>query len=108
MAKQLIQSEEEFKRITEQEGAFVFFKHSTTCPISQAAFHEFDAFANQHEDVPAYYLQVQEARPLSNFIAETYGVKHESPQVFIIQNGEVKWHTSHSQITEAAIEKHLS
>lgn len=78
MAKQLIQSEEEFKRIAEQEGTFVFFKHSITCPISQAAFHEFDAFANQHEDVPAYYLQVQEARPLSNFIAETYGVKHES------------------------------
>lgn len=94
MAKQLIQSEEEFKRIAEQEGVFVFLKHSTTCPISQAAFHEFDAFANQHEDVPAYYLQVQEARPLSNFIAETYGVKHESPQIFIIQNGEVKWHTS--------------
>lgn len=74
----------------------------------KVAFHEFDAFANQHEDVPAYYLQVQEARPLSNFIAETYGVKHESPQIFIIQNGEVKWHTSHSQITEAAIEQHLS
>ncbi|MCB7159191.1 bacillithiol system redox-active protein YtxJ [Bacillus subtilis] len=108
MAKQLIQSEEEFKRIAEQEGVFVFLKHSTTCPISQAAFHEFGAFANQHEDVPAYYLQVQEARPLSNFIAETYGVKHESPQIFIIQNGKVKWHTSHSQITEAAIEQHLS
>lgn len=108
MAKQLIQSEEEFKSIAENEDKFVFFKHSLTCPISQAAFHEFDAFADKHEEVPAYYLQIQESRPLSNFIAETYGVKHESPQVFVIQNGEVKWHTSHSQITENSIEQHIS
>ncbi|AMQ75164.1 MULTISPECIES: bacillithiol system redox-active protein YtxJ [Bacillus] len=108
MTKQLISSEEEFKNAAEKENTFVFLKHSTTCPISQAALQEFDAFASEHSEVPSYYLQVQDSRPLSNYIAETYGVKHESPQVFVITNGEVKWHASHSQITKNAIEQHLS
>ncbi|MBT2574062.1 bacillithiol system redox-active protein YtxJ [Bacillus sp. ISL-51] len=108
MTKQLISSEKEFKNAAEKENTLVFFKHSVTCPISQAAFREFDAFASEHTEVPSYYLQVQESRPLSDCIAETYGVKHESPQVFVIQNGEVKWHASHSQITKNAIEQHLS
>lgn len=105
MTKQLISSEEEFKNAAEKENTLVFLKHSTTCPISQAAFQEFDAFASEHSEVPSYYLQVQDSRPLSNYIAETYGVKHESPQVFVITNGEVKWHASHSQITKNADRK---
>ncbi|MBN4663775.1 DUF2847 family protein, partial [Escherichia coli] len=38
MTKQLISSEEEFKNAAEKENTLVFLKHSTTCPISQAAF----------------------------------------------------------------------
>lgn len=49
------------------------------------------------------YLKVQESRPLSNYIAEQYGIKHESPQAFIFTNGNVKWHASHSQITAQAL-----
>ncbi|MEH7806564.1 monothiol bacilliredoxin BrxC family protein, partial [Bacillus safensis] len=38
MSKQLIETEEQFDQLTNQDGTFVFFKHSLTCPISQAAF----------------------------------------------------------------------
>ncbi|UOY90350.1 bacillithiol system redox-active protein YtxJ [Bacillus glycinifermentans] len=102
MSKQLIQTEDEFKQL-EMDGTFVFFKHSTTCPISRRAFEEFKAFADGHEDIPAYYLTVQESRPLSNYIAEQYGIKHESPQAIVFENGKVKWHASHSQITAQAL-----
>ncbi|MFN2747611.1 MULTISPECIES: bacillithiol system redox-active protein YtxJ [Bacillus] len=104
MSKQLIQTEDEFRRLEESDGTFVFLKHSTTCPISRRAFEEFNAFAEHHEDIPAYYLKVQESRPLSNYIAERYGIKHESPQAIIFTDGKVKWHASHSQITEPALE----
>ncbi|KAA6448568.1 bacillithiol system redox-active protein YtxJ [Bacillus swezeyi] len=103
MSKQLIQTEDEFKRLVEQNDTFIFLKHSITCPISRRAFDEFEAFANQHEDYPTYYLQVQDSRPLSNYIADHYGIKHESPQAIIFTNGKVKWHASHSQITAQAL-----
>ncbi|GIN75523.1 hypothetical protein J41TS8_05640 [Bacillus sp. J41TS8] len=103
VSKQLIQTEDEFKKLAEKNDTFIFLKHSVTCPISKRAFEEFESFANQHEDIPAYYLKVQESRPLSNYIAEQYGIKHESPQAFIFTNGNVKWHASHSQITAQAL-----
>ncbi|MDA1477652.1 bacillithiol system redox-active protein YtxJ [Bacillus changyiensis] len=99
MPKQLIQTEAEFKHLEADHESFVFFKHSLTCPISRRAFEEFEKFCDKHQDVPAYYLKVQESRSLSNYIAEHYAIKHESPQALIFKNGEVKWHASHSQIT---------
>ena len=102
MPKQLIQTEDEFNQL-DHDGTFAFFKHRVTCPISGRAFEEFETFVKQYEDIPAYYLQVQESRPLSNYIAEQYGIKHESPQAIIFKNGKVKWHASHSQITALAL-----
>ncbi|MDM5299115.1 bacillithiol system redox-active protein YtxJ [Bacillus pumilus] len=107
MAKQLIETEEQFDQLKNQDGTFVFFKHSLTCPISQAAFQEFEAFTSAHEDVPSYFLQIQNTRELSSYVAEVSGVKHESPQALIFSGGEVKWHTSHSKITKEALEQNI-
>ncbi|TMW71753.1 bacillithiol system redox-active protein YtxJ [Alteribacter natronophilus] len=86
--------------LSKSESRFVFLKNSTTCPISTQAFNDTEAFAGEHPDVPVYYLNVQESRSLSGEIAERYEVKHESPQAFLIENGEVKWHDSHWNITK--------
>jgi bacillithiol system protein YtxJ len=99
LAKKLIHSIEEFKQIAESESEFLFIKHSLTCPISQAAYEEFENFVEDAETVPAYYLHVQNSRILSNYIADEYNVKHESPQALFIKAGEVKWHDSHWNIT---------
>lgn len=96
---------EQFEEILNEKKTFLFVKHSLTCPISQSAFEEFEKFAEDYPSVATYYLYVQDARPLSNYIAETFGVKHESPQALLFENGSVVWHTSHWNITYDTLTK---
>lgn len=107
MEKKNIHTIEEFQAILEKSSAFLFFKNSTTCPISSKAFAEFDAFTNQYQNIPAYYLHVQQSRELSNYIAEAFQVKHESPQILYFTNKEVVWHTSHWHITEKSLTENV-
>lgn len=93
-----ITSIEAFKRLLEEKSYFYFMKHSITCPISINAFEEFKKF-HYERDIDGYYLIVQDHRELSNYIADHFDIKHESPQAFYFENGTVKWHDSHSNIT---------
>ncbi|MFX3625430.1 MAG: bacillithiol system redox-active protein YtxJ [Ectobacillus sp.] len=104
MGKTKLQTEQDLNNVLREHSAFILFKHSLTCPISRAAYEEFQSY---EETVPAFYLYVQEARPLSNGIAERFGVRHESPQVLYIKDGEVVWHASHWSITKKALEEHI-
>lgn len=99
-----LHSVEDLNQFVGENGKRLLFKHSNTCPISGTAHEEFEAYVKGHE-VPAAVIVVQEDRPLSNEVAERYGIKHESPQIFLMENGEVKWHTSHWKITQASIEE---
>ncbi|WP_349408182.1 bacillithiol system redox-active protein YtxJ [Pseudalkalibacillus sp. SCS-8] len=99
-----IHSWEEFNAI-DQTKAFFFLKNSTTCPISQTAFEEVSNFAEDHPHIPTYYLNVQESRALSNQLADEFNVKHESPQIFLFQNGKVLYHDSHWKITFDTLSK---
>lgn len=45
-----------------------------------------------------FFLDLLTYREISNLIAETFEVEHESPQVLIIQNGYAVFHTSHYDI----------
>jgi bacillithiol system protein YtxJ len=98
---------EQFDSILEEKGQFLFLKHSITCPISKAGYDEFAKFAGDHSRIDSYFLHVQEARALSNYIAEKFGIKHESPQAFVIKDQEVKWHASHWNITAGAMGEHV-
>lgn len=93
---------EDFNNIA--DTAFFVLKNSTTCPISQAAYEEYESFADDRSAQVFYYLNVQDARELSNKLAEEFQVKHESPQVLLIKDGEVLWHDSHWAITYSKLE----
>ena len=75
----------------------VLFKHSTTCSISAMAKSRLDR-ATAIENVPFYYIDLLRFRPLSNAIAELFGVRHESPQILLIKNGECIYDDSHNGI----------
>jgi bacillithiol system protein YtxJ len=60
------------------------FKHSTTCPISAQAAEEVRAM---RVDLPVYWVNVREQRDLSTWVAATYGVRHESPQLILLRGG---------------------
>ncbi|WP_156324420.1 bacillithiol system redox-active protein YtxJ [Bacillus sp. FJAT-27251] len=97
-----ISSIEEFDKLTEGGATFLMVKHSLTCPISQAAYDEYESFS-AGSAVPCYYLAVQEARPLSNHIAEKFHIKHESPQAILFSNSNVSWHASHWKVTKKSL-----
>ncbi len=102
MDLQLIETVEEFEKITEKDDTFFLLKHSITCPISAEAKVQFENYASESK-TPTYILHVQEARPLSNEIAEKYGVKHESPQALLFQKNKIVWNASHWDVTKKAL-----
>lgn len=104
MSIQQIRTTDELEQYISQPGKKLLFKHSTTCPISAKAHEEFQAYS-QHSDTPAAIVHVIEDRPVSNRIAEDFGIKHESPQIFLLEDGEVRWNTSHWKITQNAIKE---
>jgi len=76
----------------------LLFKHSLTCGASAYAFEEVTELA-QRTTLPVAIIPVQTARPISNEIERRFGVRHESPQVLLVEGGVVRWHTSHSGVT---------
>lgn len=94
---------EAFEKEVEAGDLFLLLKHSSTCPISQAAYDEYEKFAKEHENIKTYYLIVQEDRPLSNYVAEHFRIKHESPQAILFKNSEPVWHASHWKITDKSL-----
>lgn len=74
-------------------GPVVVFKHSTTCPISAAAYDEMSRFEG---DVAL--VEVQRERNLSKEIEQRTGVTHESPQVLVLRKGKVVWDASHWKV----------
>lgn len=77
----------------------IVFKHSTTCPISAAAYAEMSEVSN---DVSL--VVVQHARDVSREIETRTGLRHESPQAIILRNGKVVWNASHWSIKAGAVE----
>jgi bacillithiol system protein YtxJ len=84
-------------------GTYAIYKHST-CPISSRARSVIKTFLTG-TPLDVYELHVVEQRPLSNEIASSYGVTHESPQILMITGGKVTADESHLQITKEWLEK---
>ncbi|WP_269051618.1 bacillithiol system redox-active protein YtxJ [Sporosarcina sp. G11-34] len=99
-----LQSINEWKDILEQSKSapLLVLKHSTTCPISAAAFNRFHAYETE---MPKYFLKVRESRPVSNAIESDLGVVHQSPQAFILNEGKAVWNASHGAVNQTEIDK---
>ena len=82
------------------QAPVILFKHSSTCPISSAAYKQ---MSQVEADVSL--IVVQSARNVSDEIAARTGIRHESPQVIVIKNGKVVWSASHFDIKAGAVEQ---
>ena len=76
----------------------LIFKHSSRCSISSMAKSRLERGAAP-EGIDFYFLDLIKHRNLSQKVAETFDVSHESPQVLLIKNGECIYEQSHSGIT---------
>ncbi len=78
----------------------VIFKHSTRCMISKTVLRNFERqIESESVDLPKfYYLDLLNYRDISNEIAQKFSVVHQSPQIVVIENGQVIHHASHDNI----------
>jgi bacillithiol system protein YtxJ len=101
----------ELRQITDQaelettlaEGPFLLFKHSRICPVSARALVEYRAFLEGRPETLTGWIDVIEQRSLSQAVATSTGVRHESPQAILFVSDEVRWHASHGGITRASL-----
>ncbi len=76
----------------------LIFKHSTRCPVSTMAKTRLER-GTTPPNIDFYYLDLIKHRNISQKVAETFDVSHESPQVLLIKNGACIYDESHSGIT---------
>ncbi|MEO8572628.1 MAG: bacillithiol system redox-active protein YtxJ [Pyrinomonadaceae bacterium] len=81
----------------------IVLKHSTTCGISSGVYREVGRVA---ADVNVIVMQTH--RDVSNAIASRTGIRHESPQAFVLRNGKAVYHASHYDIEAGQIEASLT
>ena len=88
----------------------IIFKHSTRCSISSMAKSRLENDWNPSEvnGISPYYLDLISYRNLSNIIADTFEVAHESPQVLVIKEGKCIYHTSHMGISFKSIKQEIA
>ena len=91
----IISTNEELEAIllASNERTQVVFKHSPSCGVSY--------FALRHLNDP----QLFENNEID--FAMRVGVRHESPQIFVVKDGEVKWHASHNSVNAKNVLEHI-
>src|SRR5690606_25312000 len=90
-----ITKEDQLNEIIERSYSKIqlIFKHSTSCNISADALEELKQL-----DYDGWYLDLLTYRPISNKIAELFEIKHQSPQVILIDQGKAIFNESHWRI----------
>jgi len=86
--------------IKSKPGYSLIFKHSTRCSVSMMAKKRFELdWEIIPEGTNLYFLDLISHRAISAQIAETFQVRHESPQILLIKDGECVLDASHSDIS---------
>lgn len=103
----LIESEKDLEEAIKKSysGKIAIFKHSTSCFISKTVLRNFEKEIEEAEEngTTFYFLDLLAHRNISNKIAEDFGIRHESPQLIVIENGNEINNASHQDITLSQI-----
>lgn len=104
------QSVEEIQNILNRaDKPQVIYKHSYSCAISLFAKSSLESgLESVAEQAGCHLVDVIAQRALSHAIAETTGIRHESPQVIVVHNGSVVWSASHGDVRIDALRDTLS
>ncbi|MET3036685.1 bacillithiol system redox-active protein YtxJ [Chryseobacterium sp. NRRL B-14859] len=101
-----IESEEDLAKAIEQSyhHKIAIFKHSTSCFISRTVLKNFEReVESSDQNVEVYYLDLLAYRPISNKISVDLDIRHESPQLIVIENGKPVNSASHQDISLSQI-----
>lgn len=102
---------EELKKleVDSNDTTVVIYKHSTRCGVSRMVLRNFENEYDLPKSAPVdlYLLDLIKHREVSNKIAENFGVRHESPQLIIIKNGNAVYDASHQSISAETIKQYV-
>lgn len=101
-----LQSSSQIEEIIEHSKSVpcLIFKHSTRCSISSLAQNRLSkGWSLGGNEILPYHLDLIAYRDLSRAVAEQFGVRHESPQVLLIKDGQCVYDASHLGISAADI-----
>ncbi|KFF74678.1 general stress protein [Chryseobacterium sp. P1-3] len=101
-----IESEEDLEKAIESSyhHKIAIFKHSTSCFISRTVLKNFEReVESSNQKVELYYLDLLAYRSISNKISADLDIRHESPQLIVIENGKPVNSASHQDISLSQI-----
>lgn len=77
----------------------IILKHSNSCGTSYFAKKNVESITEQErKGAPIHLIDVVRSRQVSNYLADKVSIRHESPQIFVIQDGKVIWSASHGGV----------
>lgn len=92
-----------------KEKSQLIYKHSHRCSVCFVSKGALEQAADAiKEDADMYFVNVVNNRKASDLIATELDVRHESPQVILIRDGEAIWNASHGKINADVILEHLN
>lgn len=98
---------EEIKEQSKSE-VIAIFKHSTRCGISRMVLKQFEnSFSEEMKNFKIYYLDLLRYRVVSDEVAATFQIVHQSPQILIIKDQLAIAHASHYEITQINMQELL-
>lgn len=99
-------AETDLDTVCEHDIALIY-KHSPRCGVSLATVGEVRRFMEANAGVPVYVVDVIRDRPVSRAVERRLGVRHESPQVLLLQRGVAVWNASHRAVTAEALAREV-
>lgn len=102
---------DEFQSILKRsnEKPQLIYKHSPSCSVSFLSKQDLDANTKKLAELADLHIvNVIGYRELSRGIASELNIRHESPQVLLVKNGEVVWHGSHWQVNSGEVYSKLN
>jgi len=96
-----IHTETEYREAVEHSlhEPVILYKHSSLCELCHRTRKDIVTL-----QLPVYEIVVQQARPLSNKIAETLEIRHESPQTIVLHQRKPVHTMSHGKITAQSVQ----
>ena len=83
------------------------YKHSPFCRLSSWARREVQRLATEHPATQVFVGDVIQNRRVSDAVGERFGIRHESPQAFVVRDGKASWTASHGRIRAAALKQQI-
>jgi bacillithiol system protein YtxJ len=107
----LLESDQQIQNVIDESlhQPILIFKHSTRCSISKATLARLERNW-KNEELPAnkiYFLDLLSYRDISNKIAASLEVEHESPQLIVMHLGKAVYVKSHFDIDYASVKNAL-